>query len=149
MNDNSYNNQNHQDDTSNQPDYEVYSREYRPNGNQYNEYSYSYQSSENNQARPQKQKSGLGKAVAVIAAALVLALAIGVFGLFLAARMIFGIFEGYEGTQEDTKQPQETEVDTNFFEETQPPKETHRDKQRIILNIFLIYRLPPYGFYCG
>ena len=126
MNDNSYNNQNHQDDTSNRPDYEVYSREYRPNGNQYNEYSYSYQSSENNQARPQKQKSGLGKAIAVIAAALVLALAIGVFGLFLAARMIFGTFEGYEGTQEDTKQPQETEVDTNFFGETQPPKETQK-----------------------
>ena len=126
MNDNSYNNQNHQDDTSSQPDYEVYSREYMPNGNQYNEYSYSYQSGENSHRRPKKQKSGLGKAVVVIALALVLALAIGVFGLLLAARIIFGTVVDYEVTHEETEQTQKTEDDTRPFVETDPPKETQK-----------------------
>ncbi len=125
MNDNPLNNQNHQDETSNKPEYEVYSREYRPNGNQYNEYSYSYQSSDDKHTRPQKQKNGLGKAIAVIAVALVLALVIGVFGLFLAARMIFGALGEYDGTEGDTQQTHETEVDTRV-PSAEPPEETQK-----------------------
>ena len=124
MNDNSFDNGNNENETSNQPEYEVYSREYQPNGNQYSEYSYSYSSNEDKHRRNQKPKSGVGKAIAVIAVALVLALVIGVCGLFIAARMIFRGLNNYDRIPAETTQ--ETDNTSSIPSVEEQPKETHK-----------------------
>lgn len=87
------NERNEERNTPNEPsEYPIYSREYKPNGNQYREYShvYSYSSEEERRDGARTHaKRGLGKIIALVAVAFVLALAICTFGIFLAARSIF------------------------------------------------------------
>ena len=91
MNDHSFDNEN-RNTSPESSEYSVYSREYKPNGDQYREYShvYTYSSDESLwENRGDRQGRGFGKIVALVAVAFVLAVAICAFGLFLAARMIF------------------------------------------------------------
>ncbi|MBE6662140.1 MAG: trypsin-like serine protease [Ruminococcaceae bacterium] len=72
------------------PEYEIYSREYKPNGDGYHEYSYRYSYPSENAGREKtKKRSGVGKAIALILLAVVLSLTIFVVGIFIAARIIF------------------------------------------------------------
>ncbi len=112
MNDHSFDNEN-RNAPSESSEYPVYSREYKPNGDQYREYShvYTYSSEEPTSEKTSKRHSrGIGKIVALVAVAFVLAVAICSFGLFLAARMIF--------SNSDIQNP-----DTNDVQNSQTPSE--------------------------
>ncbi|MBO5305324.1 MAG: trypsin-like peptidase domain-containing protein [Clostridia bacterium] len=85
MNDNPFDHQNE----NKTPEYEVYSREYKPSGNQYNEYSYVYSHDSAVSGSPKKKRGGVGKAIALVALAVFLALTIFTVGIFIAARIIF------------------------------------------------------------
>ena len=76
----------------------MYSREYKPNGNQYNEYShiYSYSGTDNISPKPPQKRGGIAKTIAIIAIALTLMLVIGMASLFMAARFIFSHMNPYE-----------------------------------------------------
>ncbi len=123
MNDHSFDNRNneHQNTPSNTPEYEVYSREYKPNGNQYNEYThvYSYSPDGSGDKDAKKKGRGIGKMIAMIAISIVLACAICAFGIFLAARFIFSHMEDFYDPSPDGSQTSTT-TDTN--ESQQPQK---------------------------
>lgn len=124
MNDHSFDNErNESQKTPSEPtEYPIYSREYKPNGDQYNEYShvYSYSSEMDNEPKERKKpRGGIGKIIVLVAVAFVLAVAICSFGLFLAARVVFS------GASADETRPTETQdVITPSADETQElPKE--------------------------
>ncbi len=90
MNDDRFDKDRNENGRESTPEYEVYSREYKPNGDRYHEYSYSYSHSSENAGREKmEKKSGVGKAIALILLAVVLSLTIFVVGIFIAARIIF------------------------------------------------------------
>ena len=121
MNDHSFENQQNENTSSDAQRYDVYSREYKPGGNQYHEYSrtYSYASMDDGK---KKKNGGVGKSIAVIAVALVLALVIGTVGLLIAARIIFSDMSGGEGT----KTPDDNRQEETLPEQGDTPNNTQR-----------------------
>ncbi len=113
MNENPFDNNQNENKPPKAPEYEVYSREYKPNGDQYNEYSYVYShaSSDTRDVGKGKRKGGIGKAIALIAVAIVLALTIFTVGIFIAAKVIFPHMDAFdEPPVSDGQSPQDTQM---------------------------------------
>lgn len=124
MNDNPFDSQkkDQKNQPTSKPEYEVYSREYMPDGNQYNEYSHSYSPSSGVSSGPHKKGGNAGRTVAVIAIALVVALVVGIGGIFVAAKMVFGYYERNMGFSSDPNETTETDQtpDSQKTSVTQP-----------------------------
>jgi len=140
MNDNRFD---HGQDENKAPEYEVYSREYKPNGDQYHEYSYVYSHDPSHSRDGKKRKnSGVGKAIALIALAILLALTIFSVGIFIAARIIFPNTDlpasddrSEQNTQisggDETEAPQKTPANQEVFFGSEEETETEIDIEDI------------------
>jgi len=122
MNDNRFD---HGQDENKAPEYEVYSREYKPNGDQYHEYSYVYSHDPSHSRDGKKRKnSGVGKAIALIALAILLALTIFSVGIFIAARIIF---PNTDLPASDDRSEQNTQISGG--DETEAPQKTPANQE--------------------